>query len=109
MFDTYGGWEGYDEHWRYFFDCMLAPVAKQAAAALEKLPVSAAPRAAFGRPEDFVASLTDMWNAALRGMAGVSAKCVRAAAPRRALRGRRFGRALAAFGRVRGRRRGRAC
>jgi len=24
-----GGWDVYGEHWRFFFDCMLAPVAKQ--------------------------------------------------------------------------------
>jgi hypothetical protein len=24
-----GGWEVYKEDWRYFFDCMLAPVARQ--------------------------------------------------------------------------------
>jgi flavorubredoxin len=65
-FDTYGGWTAYEEHWRYFFDCMLAPVAKQAAAALDKLPIAAAPRASFARPEDFLASLAEMWTKALR-------------------------------------------
>eukprot|EP00271_Cylindrocystis_brebissonii_P010301 TRINITY_DN26466_c0_g1_i1.p1 TRINITY_DN26466_c0_g1~~TRINITY_DN26466_c0_g1_i1.p1 ORF type:complete len:789 (-),score=133.43 TRINITY_DN26466_c0_g1_i1:533-2827(-) len=34
-----GGWELYGEHWRFFYDCMLAPVARQADAALEKLPI----------------------------------------------------------------------
>lgn len=28
-----GGWEVYKEDWRYFFDCMLAPVARQASKA----------------------------------------------------------------------------
>ncbi|GBF88523.1 hypothetical protein Rsub_01238 [Raphidocelis subcapitata] len=69
-FDSFGGWEAYSEHWRYFFDCMLAPVAKQAAAALDKLPLAAAPRAAFDRPADFLASLADMWTAAMRGLGG---------------------------------------
>ncbi|GFR44040.1 hypothetical protein Agub_g5200 [Astrephomene gubernaculifera] len=32
-----GGWEALEEDWRYYFDCMLAPSAKQAAAALDKL------------------------------------------------------------------------
>ncbi|CAI5536631.1 unnamed protein product [Closterium sp. Naga37s-1] len=36
-----GGIEVYDMHWRYFYDCMLAPVAKQVDAALKKLPVVA--------------------------------------------------------------------
>lgn len=53
---------------------MLAPVARQAAAALDKLPITAAPRAAFDRPADFLASLSDGWNAALRTMAGVQQK-----------------------------------
>jgi flavorubredoxin len=35
------GWEEYAEDWRFFFDCMLSPVLKQAKAALEKLPVVA--------------------------------------------------------------------
>ena len=24
-----GGWDAYGEHWRFFYDCMMAPVAKQ--------------------------------------------------------------------------------
>ncbi|CAI5525610.1 unnamed protein product [Closterium sp. Naga37s-1] len=36
-----GGIEVYDMHWRYFYDCMLAPVAKQVDVALKKLPVVA--------------------------------------------------------------------
>lgn len=35
------GWEEYAEDWRFFFDCMLSPVPKQAQAALEKLPIVA--------------------------------------------------------------------
>lgn len=27
-----GGWEAYGEDWKYFFDCMLAPVARQVGA-----------------------------------------------------------------------------
>jgi len=68
-FDTFGSWDAYSEHWRYFFDCMLAPVPKQAAAALEKLPITSAPRASFSRPADFLASLAEMWSAALRNLA----------------------------------------
>lgn len=35
------GWEEYVEDWRFFFECMLSPVPKQARAALEKLPIVA--------------------------------------------------------------------
>lgn len=35
-----GGWDVFGEHWRFFYDCMLAPVARQAEATLEKLPIS---------------------------------------------------------------------
>ncbi|KAI5056678.1 hypothetical protein GOP47_0028496 [Adiantum capillus-veneris] len=34
-----GGWDSYGEDWRYFYDCMLSPVPRQAGAALEKLPI----------------------------------------------------------------------
>lgn len=34
-----GGWEAYGEDWRYFYDCMLSPVPRQAQAALERLPI----------------------------------------------------------------------
>ena len=29
-----GGWDMYGQDWRHYFDCMLAPVAKQAAGAV---------------------------------------------------------------------------
>eukprot|EP00250_Pteridium_aquilinum_P010849 c19673_g1_i1 orf=167-2293(+) len=34
-----GGWDSYGEDWRYFYDCMLSPVPRQAGAALDKLPI----------------------------------------------------------------------
>lgn len=34
-----GGWDAYRNDWRFFFDCMLAPVAKQVAQGLEKLDI----------------------------------------------------------------------
>ncbi|KAJ7566992.1 hypothetical protein O6H91_02G127500 [Diphasiastrum complanatum] len=34
-----GGWDSYGQDWQFYYDCMLAPVAKQAEAALEKLPL----------------------------------------------------------------------
>eukprot|EP00898_Chlorokybus_atmophyticus_P006258 jgi/Chlat1/6633/Chrsp482S06111 len=37
------GWDTYGEDWRYFYDCMLAPTAVQAAAALEKLALKVDP------------------------------------------------------------------
>ena len=33
-----GGWEAYEPDWHYFFDCMLAPVARQAAGECSGLP-----------------------------------------------------------------------
>ncbi|EFJ33500.1 hypothetical protein SELMODRAFT_143660 [Selaginella moellendorffii] len=36
-----GGWEVFGEHWRFFYECMLGPVSKQADAALRKLPIVA--------------------------------------------------------------------
>lgn len=33
------GWGEYAEDWRFFFDCMLSPVPKQAKAALDRLPI----------------------------------------------------------------------
>lgn len=32
-----GGWEVYSSDWKYFFDCMFAPVARQASTTLQKL------------------------------------------------------------------------
>lgn len=37
-FDS-GGWDSYGEDWRYFYDCMLSPVPRQAGAALDRLPI----------------------------------------------------------------------
>lgn len=34
-----GGWDAYGEDWRYFYDCMLSPVPRQAGAALDRLPI----------------------------------------------------------------------
>ncbi|CAL8463910.1 g3445 [Coccomyxa elongata] len=44
------GWDAYRNDWRNFFDCMLAPVAQQAAGALEKLDVVAAPSTQSSSP-----------------------------------------------------------
>ncbi|GAB4823919.1 hypothetical protein N2152v2_010965 [Parachlorella kessleri] len=41
-----GGWRALGEDWRHYFDCMLAPVARQAAVALEKLDI----RVGYTRP-----------------------------------------------------------
>ena len=32
-----GGWDAYGRDWRHYFDCMLAPVARQAVGVLERL------------------------------------------------------------------------
>ncbi|KAL3701994.1 hypothetical protein R1sor_020016 [Riccia sorocarpa] len=36
-----GGWDAYGEDWRFYFECMLAPSAKQARIALERLNIVA--------------------------------------------------------------------
>jgi flavorubredoxin len=56
-----GGWDTYGDHWRYFFDCMLAPMASQAQSALEKLPVTATPRASLDTPSNFMSSVMKSW------------------------------------------------
>lgn len=56
-----GAWETYGDHWRYFFECMLAPMASQAQSALEKLPVTATPRAAIDTPTNFISSVMKSW------------------------------------------------
>lgn len=38
-----GGWATYARDWRYFFECTLAPVAGQVAAALERLDLQVVP------------------------------------------------------------------
>lgn len=37
-----GGWEAFGNDWRFFFDCMFAPVAKQTGAALSRLNIAVA-------------------------------------------------------------------
>jgi len=75
-FDS-GSWEAYGDHWRYFFDCMLAPVATQAKSALDKLPVTATPRASLGTPSGLLTSLLTSWTAMVgditRGSKGTAA------------------------------------
>eukprot|EP00879_Flechtneria_rotunda_P002337 GHRR01002532.1.p1 GENE.GHRR01002532.1~~GHRR01002532.1.p1 ORF type:complete len:683 (+),score=243.39 GHRR01002532.1:141-2189(+) len=72
-----GGWETYGDHWRYFFDCMLAPVATQANLALEKLPVTATPRASLDTPSNFLSAVIKSWSAVVaditRGSKGTAA------------------------------------
>lgn len=58
-----GAWEAYGDHWRYFFDCMLAPVAIQAQSALDKLPVTATPRASLDTPKSFLSAVMTSWSA----------------------------------------------
>jgi flavorubredoxin len=58
-----GAWESYQDHWRYFFECMLAPVPKQALAALDKLPITGTPRVVSDTPKQFVSSLLQSWGA----------------------------------------------
>lgn len=58
-----GGWDTYGDHWRYFFECMLAPTATQTQSALEKLPVTATPRASIETPSKFISSVMSSWTA----------------------------------------------
>ncbi|KAF5831756.1 beta-lactamase-like protein, partial [Dunaliella salina] len=41
---NHGSWEAFKDDWRYFFECMLAPSPRQAATALDKLPIVPANR-----------------------------------------------------------------
>ena len=36
-----GGWDVYGDDWKHYYDCLLAPVAKQTAKALERLAINA--------------------------------------------------------------------
>jgi flavorubredoxin/flavin reductase (DIM6/NTAB) family NADH-FMN oxidoreductase RutF len=38
-----GGWDRYGDDWRHYFDCMLAPAARQSAAGLARLRINATP------------------------------------------------------------------
>eukprot|EP00882_Tetradesmus_deserticola_P003043 GHRQ01003230.1.p1 GENE.GHRQ01003230.1~~GHRQ01003230.1.p1 ORF type:complete len:731 (+),score=313.16 GHRQ01003230.1:222-2414(+) len=58
-----GGWDAYGDHWRYFFDCMLAPMAPQALSALDKLPATATPRASLDTPSQFINAVLTSWGA----------------------------------------------
>lgn len=72
-----GSWDAYGDHWRYFFDCMLAPVAMQAQSALDKLPATATPRASMGTPSNFLNAVIKSWSAVVaditRGGKGTAA------------------------------------
>jgi hypothetical protein len=72
-----GSYEAYGDHWRYFYDCMLAPMATQAESALDKLPVTATPRASLDTPASFMTSVLDSWSSLVaditRGSKGTSA------------------------------------
>ncbi|KAK9827610.1 hypothetical protein WJX81_005946 [Elliptochloris bilobata] len=59
------GWGVYGPEWRFYFDCMLAPVARQAAVALERLDVMAAPRLRSSNPLSALAAVLRVTQAAL--------------------------------------------
>ena len=56
LHSNHGGWEAFKDDWHYFFDCMLAPSPRQAAAALEKLPI--VPSNAPGAPASLQENLS---------------------------------------------------
>ena len=45
--EAVGAWDEYGEDWRHYFDCMLAPVARQAAAAMGRLDLKSESRVAL--------------------------------------------------------------
>ncbi|PSC76351.1 flavin oxidoreductase [Micractinium conductrix] len=51
------GWSEYGEDWKYYFDCMLAPAARQTAAALDKLNINASQARAGGTVSKMLAPL----------------------------------------------------
>ncbi|KAL3160809.1 hypothetical protein ABBQ38_009218 [Trebouxia sp. C0009 RCD-2024] len=62
-----GGWDMYGQDWRHYYDCMLAPVAKQAAGGLDKLADIISPAA-----EDTPVQQAAL-NSLQRGLKGVQA------------------------------------
>lgn len=82
-----GAWETYGDHWRYFFDCMLAPMATQAQSALDKLPVTATPRASIDTPSKFITSVMNSWTSMVaeitRGSVEAKPKAATAVVPAR--------------------------
>ncbi|GLI66193.1 hypothetical protein VaNZ11_009958 [Volvox africanus] len=63
------GWEGFGDDWRYYFECMLAPSARQAAAALDKLdlvPARRRPGTAPKRVNKTSAALRSFFRSLLR-------------------------------------------
>lgn len=56
-----GGWEKYEEDWRYFYECMLAPSAAQVALALDRLDVTVAKAASDAAATDSQDSIS-IWN-----------------------------------------------
>jgi flavorubredoxin/flavin reductase (DIM6/NTAB) family NADH-FMN oxidoreductase RutF len=91
--DASDGFEEYLADWRYFFDCMLAPMARPASAALDKLApylsgVSSSPRSSGSSPKEpaagpSVAPKLTRWlmGAASKYAGGGDAAALSAAAP----------------------------
>ena len=72
--DTGLGWEAYGADWRYFFDCMLAPMARPAAVALARLEPyvggAAANAAPAAPPKSVAPKLTKFLNRIANTFAG---------------------------------------
>jgi hypothetical protein len=90
-----GAWDAYGDHWRYFFDCMLAPMATQAQSALEKLPVTATPRAAIDTPKGFVSSVMNSWTSMVAEITRGSKEASKGSAANKTVPNRMFAYALA--------------
>ena len=59
-----GGWEAFGPQWRFFFDCMVSPMAMQVASALEKLSLEVVPTGQ--KPPPYLPTWADTWARARR-------------------------------------------
>lgn len=65
------GWERYGESWRYYFDCMLAPAARQVLVSLDRLRINGVdPKKDVGGYEAFLGPLRSVLNAVTEATMG---------------------------------------
>lgn len=76
-----GGWTAYEDDWQHFFDCMLAPVAKQAAAALDRLNIAVTPVSSAVTPKGLLERFFQPWVAAARQLGAGKSGAAGEAAP----------------------------
>eukprot|EP00249_Psilotum_nudum_P006453 c19779_g1_i1 orf=449-2638(-) len=68
-----GGWDAYGEDWKFFYDCMLSPVPRQAQTALQRLPIVAQ----FSKPNYTGKTGIELVKADLRYIASTVASALR--------------------------------